>query len=56
VAERIEMELANSPMPVGLSYGIVEAKEVFNFGGTSQNIRRTDVPSKEKQENAKRRR
>jgi len=28
VAERIEMELANSPIPVGLSYGIVEAKEV----------------------------
>ncbi len=31
VAERIEMELANSPMPVGLSYGIVEAKEVLTL-------------------------
>ncbi|HOL53666.1 MAG TPA: GGDEF domain-containing protein [Coprothermobacter proteolyticus] len=28
VAERIKIELANSPMPVGVSYGIVEAKEV----------------------------
>jgi len=31
VAERIEMERANSPIPVGLSYGIVEAKEVLTL-------------------------
>ena len=29
VAERIEMELTNSALPVGISYGIVEAKEVM---------------------------
>jgi diguanylate cyclase (GGDEF)-like protein len=51
VAERIEIELDNSPMPVGVSYGIVEAKEVT----TLEDLLRTSDERMYRQKRSKKR-